>query len=82
MTTTHHQRTALLLHSLHRPGSPLVLPNAWDVASARIVADCGAAAVATRGHGQPGRQTQDEEALRRRLSDVADGDLQGPRRVP
>lgn len=49
--TTHQQRTALLLHDLHRPGSPLVLPNAWDVASARIVADCGAAAVATTSAG-------------------------------
>jgi 2-methylisocitrate lyase-like PEP mutase family enzyme len=42
---------ALLLHDLHRPGSPLVLPNAWDVASARIVAACGAAAVATTSAG-------------------------------
>ncbi|WP_229401165.1 isocitrate lyase/PEP mutase family protein [Micromonospora okii] len=51
MTTTHQQHAAQLLHSLHRPGSPLVLPNAWDAASARIVADCGAAAVATTSAG-------------------------------
>ncbi|MER7332406.1 MULTISPECIES: isocitrate lyase/phosphoenolpyruvate mutase family protein [unclassified Micromonospora] len=51
MTTTHQQHAARLLHSLHRPGSPLVLPNAWDAASARIVADCGAAAVATTSAG-------------------------------
>ncbi|MEH1102492.1 isocitrate lyase/PEP mutase family protein [Micromonospora sp. CPCC 205561] len=49
--TTDQQHAAELLHSLHRPGSPLVLPNAWDVASARIVADCGAAAVATTSAG-------------------------------
>jgi 2-methylisocitrate lyase-like PEP mutase family enzyme len=38
-------------HSLHRPGRPLVLPNAWDVASARIVESAGAAAVATTSAG-------------------------------
>jgi 2-methylisocitrate lyase-like PEP mutase family enzyme len=35
------------LRSLHRPGSPLVLVNAWDAASARVVASVGAPAVAT-----------------------------------
>ena len=30
-----------LLRSLHVPGTPLVLPNAWDVASARAVAAAG-----------------------------------------
>jgi 2-methylisocitrate lyase-like PEP mutase family enzyme len=42
---------ALLFHSMHVPGHPLVLPNAWDVASARIVAEAGAAAVATTSAG-------------------------------
>lgn len=37
--------------SLHQPGSPLVLVNAWDAASARIVAAAGAAAVATTSAG-------------------------------
>lgn len=35
------------LRAAHRPGSPLVLPNAWDVASARAVEAAGFAAVAT-----------------------------------
>jgi 2-methylisocitrate lyase-like PEP mutase family enzyme len=35
------------LRSLHRPGSPLVLVNAWDAASARVVASVGGPAVAT-----------------------------------
>ena len=39
------------LRSLHVPGSPLLLANAWDVASARIVAAAGAAAVATTSAG-------------------------------
>ncbi len=38
---------ARLLRELHRPGEPLVLANAWDVPSARLVADAGARAVAT-----------------------------------
>ena len=36
-----------LLRSLHRPGSPLVLPNVWDVASARAVVAAGFPVVAT-----------------------------------
>ncbi|MFI5674108.1 isocitrate lyase/PEP mutase family protein [Streptomyces cellulosae] len=42
---------ALAFRSLHVPGRPLVLPNAWDTASARIVEDAGAAAVATTSAG-------------------------------
>ncbi|GAA4592575.1 2-methylisocitrate lyase-like PEP mutase family enzyme [Actinoplanes octamycinicus] len=38
-------------HALHQPGRPLVLVNAWDAASARIVAAAGAAAVATTSAG-------------------------------
>ncbi|MFE6282042.1 isocitrate lyase/phosphoenolpyruvate mutase family protein [Streptomyces sp. NPDC057877] len=49
-TTTLHDR-ALAFRALHVPGRPLVLPNAWDLASARIVADAGAAAVATTSAG-------------------------------
>ncbi|MFF9133114.1 isocitrate lyase/phosphoenolpyruvate mutase family protein [Streptomyces sp. NPDC014806] len=42
---------ALAFRSLHVPGRPLVLPNAWDTTSARIVEDAGAAAVATTSAG-------------------------------
>lgn len=35
------------LRRLHRPGSPVVLPNVWDAASARAVVDAGFPAVAT-----------------------------------
>jgi 2-methylisocitrate lyase-like PEP mutase family enzyme len=38
-------------HALHVPGSPVILANAWDVASARVVEDAGAAAVATTSAG-------------------------------
>ena len=40
-----------LLRSLHVPGRPLVLPNAWDVASAKAVVDAGFPVVATTSGG-------------------------------
>lgn len=42
---------AALFHALHDPADPLVLVNAWDAASARIVAEAGARAVATTSAG-------------------------------
>ena len=36
---------------LHRPGQPLLLANAWDVASARVIAADGAPAIATTSAG-------------------------------
>jgi 2-methylisocitrate lyase-like PEP mutase family enzyme len=36
-----------LLRSLHRPGDPLLLPNAWDAATARAVVEAGFPVVAT-----------------------------------
>jgi 2-methylisocitrate lyase-like PEP mutase family enzyme len=36
---------------LHRPGSPLLLPNAWDVGSARLLAALGFRALATTSSG-------------------------------
>jgi 2-methylisocitrate lyase-like PEP mutase family enzyme len=38
---------ATTLRALHVPGTPLVVPNAWDAASARIVEQSGFPAVAT-----------------------------------
>src|SRR5919198_3106540 len=40
-----------LLRSLHRPGDPLLLPNAWDVATARAVVAAGFPVVATTSVG-------------------------------
>ncbi|NKQ23699.1 isocitrate lyase/PEP mutase family protein, partial [Streptomyces galbus] len=42
---------ALAFRALHVPGRPLVLPTAWDPASARLVEDAGAPAVATTSAG-------------------------------
>ena len=50
MTNSHHEQ-ALHFRSLHRPGQPLVLPNAWDAASARLIEEAGAAAIATTSAG-------------------------------
>src|SRR3954451_18971156 len=40
-----------LLRSLHRPGTPLLVPNAWDVATARAVVAAGFPVVATTSGG-------------------------------
>ena len=45
------ERRCHLLRSLHRPGSPLLLPNAWDVATARAVVAAGFPVVATTSGG-------------------------------
>ena len=45
--TTDLQSQCDLLRALHRPGDPLLLPNAWDVATARAVVAAGFPVVAT-----------------------------------
>jgi len=45
------ERRCQRLRSLHRPGTPLVLPNAWDVATARAVVAAGFPVVATTSGG-------------------------------
>lgn len=42
---------ALKLAEMHRGGDVLVLPNAWDVASARVLVDAGFEAIATTSGG-------------------------------
>jgi 2-methylisocitrate lyase-like PEP mutase family enzyme len=37
--------------ALHRPGTPLLMPNAWDVGSARLFASLGCEAIATTSGG-------------------------------
>lgn len=43
--------SAAALRALHVPGDPLILPNAWDAASAKLVAETGFPAVATTSSG-------------------------------
>jgi 2-methylisocitrate lyase-like PEP mutase family enzyme len=49
-----------LLRSLHRPGDPLLLPNAWDVATARAVVAAGFPVVATTSAGVAGTLGYDD----------------------
>jgi 2-methylisocitrate lyase-like PEP mutase family enzyme len=49
--TTVLQNHCDLLRSLHRPGDPLLLPNAWDVATAKAVVAAGFSVVATTSWG-------------------------------
>jgi 2-methylisocitrate lyase-like PEP mutase family enzyme len=48
---TSQRERAQRFRELHRPGTPLVLVNAWDAASARIFEEAGAAAIATTSAG-------------------------------
>jgi 2-methylisocitrate lyase-like PEP mutase family enzyme len=50
-TTQDLEQRCRLLRSLHVPGTPLVVPNAWDVASARGVVAAGFPVVATTSAG-------------------------------
>jgi 2-methylisocitrate lyase-like PEP mutase family enzyme len=43
--------SAEALRALHVPGDPLILPNAWDAGTARLVAAAGFPAVATTSSG-------------------------------
>jgi 2-methylisocitrate lyase-like PEP mutase family enzyme len=51
LSQTDLQSRCELLRSLQRPGAPLLLPNAWDVATARAVVAAGFPVVATTSGG-------------------------------
>jgi 2-methylisocitrate lyase-like PEP mutase family enzyme len=62
--------SAAALRALHVPGDPLVLPNAWDAGTARLVEQAGFPAVATTSSGvadalgySDGEQTPVDEML-------------------
>jgi len=46
-----HPEHAPVFRRLHEPGAFLILPNAWDAGSARVIEDCGAPAIATSSAG-------------------------------
>jgi 2-methylisocitrate lyase-like PEP mutase family enzyme len=48
--TTQTEKAELFL-SLHRPGDPLLLPNPWDLGSAKLLASLGFQALATTSSG-------------------------------
>src|SRR5438552_12019565 len=51
---TVQRELATTLRALHVPGAPLVLPNAWDAASARMVERAGFPVVATSSFATAG----------------------------
>jgi len=52
ITMNREQRIrAELFHQLHTGPAPLMLPNAWDAASARVIENAGAKAIATTSGG-------------------------------
>jgi 2-methylisocitrate lyase-like PEP mutase family enzyme len=48
---TSQSEKAALFRRLHVPGTPLLMPNAWDEGSARLFASIGCAAIATTSGG-------------------------------
>lgn len=51
MSSSIQHEKAVTFRQLHRAGSPLVLPNIWDAASARIIEQAGFPAIATTSSG-------------------------------
>src|SRR6201992_123787 len=51
MTTAQLPDRSEAFLELHRAGQPLLLPNPWDVGSARLLAGLGFAALATTSSG-------------------------------
>lgn len=51
MTTITQQARAEALRALHQEPSPLILPNAWDVVSARLFEEAGVQAIGTTSAG-------------------------------
>ena len=51
MTPTSQTEKADTFRALHVPGTPLLMPNAWDEGSARLFAAIGCAAIATTSGG-------------------------------
>jgi 2-methylisocitrate lyase-like PEP mutase family enzyme len=51
MPTSSQAERATRFGALHRPGTPFVLANAWDAASARIFAEAGFPAIGTTSAG-------------------------------
>jgi len=51
MSTVELEQRCDLLRSLHVPGDPIVLPNAWDVSTAKAIEAAGFPAVATTSAG-------------------------------
>jgi len=63
--TVSHAEKATRFRELHRPGSPLVMPNPWDPGSAKLLAAAGFEALATTSSGSAGALGRRDGALDR-----------------
>ena len=83
MANLEQKKKAESLKALHIGRRPLVLPNVWDVASARIIEEAGFPALATTSagvafaHGFPDGQKIPAERMMAAIADIA-GAVHGP----
>lgn len=77
MANLEQKKKAEALKALHLGKEPLVLPNAWDVASARIIEEAGFPALATTSagvafaHGFPDGQKIPSDRMLAAIADIA-----------
>jgi 2-methylisocitrate lyase-like PEP mutase family enzyme len=83
MTSRAQYDRAVSFRALHRPGEPVVLINIWDLGSARVVAEAGAAALATSSWSVA-RARGEDDGEQTRLDDVIalTGDLASATHLP
>lgn len=65
MSVTTQADKAIRFLQLHRPGSPLLMPNPWDPGSAKVLAAAGFEALATTSSGSAGTLGRQDGALGR-----------------
>ncbi len=68
--------------ALHTPGSPLLMPNAWDIGSARLFATLGFDAIATTSGGFAATRGRLDGAMTKEEVLAHAGDLAGAVDVP
>ena len=73
--------SAAALRALHVPGDPLILPNAWDAATAKVVEEAGFPAVATTSSGVAEALGFEDGEQTPRRRDARRGGADRPRRV-
>ena len=73
---------AELFRSLHVPGTPLLMPNAWDVGSARLFAELGFEALATTSGGFAATRGRADGMMERDEVLTHSGELAGAVDVP
>jgi len=71
-----------LFRSLHVPGTPLLMPNAWDIGSARLFAELGFEALATTSGGFAATRGRADGMMDRNEVLTHSGELAGAVDVP